>query len=82
VLTYLFILAVILVGLVIVLDLMPDEIMPLSCPACFAGGSKDVFGRPRSWYIRERHGRARCRTCQARFKEHPDGTLHRDHDTL
>jgi hypothetical protein len=82
VLTYVFILAAIVVGLIIVLDLMPDEIMPLSCPACFAGWSEDVFGRPRSWYIRERHGRASCRMCHARFKEHPDGTLHRDHDTL
>jgi hypothetical protein len=80
VLTYVFIIAAILVGLIIVIDLMPD--MPLSCPACFAGWSEDLFGQPQPWYIREHHERVRCRTCHARFKEHPDGTLHRDPDTL
>ncbi|HEX3474426.1 MAG TPA: hypothetical protein VHT91_05260 [Kofleriaceae bacterium] len=81
-LIYIFLVAALLVGLVIVLDLMPDDIMPLSCPACSAGWSEDVVGRPRPWYVRERHGRTRCRTCHARFKEHPDGTLHPDRDTL
>ena len=81
-LTYVFILVAILVVLVILIDMMPDDVMPLSCPACSAGWSEDVVGRPQPWYIRERPGRARCRMCRVRFKEHPDGTLHPDRDTL
>lgn len=77
---YVFVIAATLVVLIILIDLMPD--MPLTCPACFAGWSEDLFGQPQAWYIGEGDGRVRCRTCHARFKEHPDGTLHRDPDTL
>ena len=79
---YVFIIVAILVGLVILIDQMPDKLMPLSCPTCYAGWSEDILGRPQPWYVRERHGRARCRMCHARFKEHPDGTLRPDRDTL
>lgn len=78
---YVFIAAAILVGLIIFIDLMSDQVIPLTCPACFAGWSEDFFGQPEAWYLGEGDGRVRCRTCHARFKEHPDGTLHRDPDT-
>ena len=81
-LTFVVLVAAILLGLVIVIRLIPDDVMPLSCPSCYAGWGEDLIGRFRPWYIRRGNGRVRCRVCHTRFKEHPDGTLHRDPDML
>ena len=71
----LFIIAAIIVGVVIAFGMMDDHVMPWSCPACYRGSDEDLLGRHRRWYIVERGGRVRCRTCSARFEERADGTL-------
>jgi hypothetical protein len=76
----LFIIASIILGLVIAFGMMDDRVMPWTCPACFAGPDEDLLGRYRWWYVVERSGRVRCRTCSAKFEERADGTLGPIHD--
>jgi hypothetical protein len=78
--TFLFIVAAIIVGLVVFFGMLDAEVMPLSCPACHAGADANIAGVRRPWYVVERSGRVRCRACYARFRESPDGTLAEERD--
>jgi len=80
VLGYLFIAAAIIVFLMIALSMFDDRVMPWACPSCFEGSDEDALGQRRTWYLAHRDGRVRCRWCRERFKEHPNGSLVRDHD--
>jgi hypothetical protein len=71
----LFIIVATIVVLVILVDLMGDNPMPWTCPACFYPGDEDMVGRSRSWFVVQRDRRVRCRRCGARFQERADGTL-------
>jgi len=74
-LTFLVVAAVILVVALVFFEVHDAQVMPWSCPACHAGADENIAGEYRHWYVAERDGRVRCRNCQTRFEEHPNGSL-------
>ncbi len=80
-LTWLFIIASVVVGAIIYFGMLDEHAMPLACPVCAYGGGENFAGRSDCWYrTTDRHGRVRCQNCGTRFREHADGMLVRDPD--
>jgi hypothetical protein len=80
VLGYLFIIVATLVFLWMVLSMVDEGTMPLTCPACYWGGDEDTLGQHLAWFVEIGRGRAECRWCGRRFKNSPNATLVEDRD--
>ena len=72
-LTWLFLIAAAITVAMVLFGMMDDSVMPMACPACHHDGSRTV-----AWYAATDRG-VRCRSCKAKFKEHPNGSLVRDY---
>lgn len=76
ILAFLFLAGAVIMLFLVFVGMVDAEVMPFCCPACFADGDERI-----RWYrVVDRAGRVRCRSCGARFKEHPDGSLVADRD--
>jgi hypothetical protein len=73
--TYIFILAAILLMALIYFGTMDVQEMPWMCPGCSHSGDRDILDEPRRWYQWLSRDRVRCRHCGTCFKEHPNGSL-------
>jgi hypothetical protein len=71
----LFIIAAIVMAGFVFFGMADTELMPWSCPSCYHGADNNIAGQFRHWYVAHSDGSVRCRWCNARFREHPNGSL-------
>jgi hypothetical protein len=75
--TFLFILAAILLFAMVYFGTLDAHVMPWTCPSCSHAGDENLAGELRHWYT-AKGDRVRCRQCGTYFKEHPNGSLVED----